>query len=69
MDIFDEGFVHFFAFQQELTIGIEPITSSLQVRLPQFFVRLTQLGECRSYKSEVAGSSPASDILAPWSNG
>ena len=31
MDIFDEGFVYFFAFQQELTIGVEPITSSLQV--------------------------------------
>ena len=31
MDIFDEGFVHFFAFQQELTIGVEPITLSLQV--------------------------------------
>ena len=31
MDIFDEGFMYFFAFQQELAIGVEPITSSLQV--------------------------------------
>lgn len=31
MDIFDECFVYFFAFQQELAIGLEPITSSLQV--------------------------------------
>ena len=27
MDIFDEGFVYFFAFQQELTIGLEPMST------------------------------------------